>query len=71
MRTKRTCVHCGCTDDKACKGGCCWIVQHRATATGVCSQCDKQVLVELVRGIVRADTPVMLMAKGRAHGRKH
>jgi hypothetical protein len=35
----RTCVHCGCTDDHACPGGCSWAIQHTATPTGVCSQC--------------------------------
>ena len=36
----RTCVHCGCTDDRACPGGCSWTVLHKATNTGVCSQCQ-------------------------------
>jgi len=27
------CKRCGCTDDKACPGGCCWV------QPGICSQC--------------------------------
>ena len=38
-KTVRTCVHCGCTDDHACPGGCAWAIKHDATMTGVCSQC--------------------------------
>lgn len=35
----RVCVHCGCTDSRACMGGCTWMIKHQATNTGVCSQC--------------------------------
>lgn len=28
-----TCVHCGCSDERACPGGCYWIVP------GLCSAC--------------------------------
>jgi PRTRC genetic system ThiF family protein len=34
-----TCVYCGCTDSRACEGGCFWTEKHRATPTGVCSRC--------------------------------
>lgn len=37
----RTCAECGCTDSHACKGGCSWVVIHKATPTGVCSHCVK------------------------------
>jgi len=36
---ERTCVHCGCTDSKGCRGGCSWMIRHKKTPTGVCSQC--------------------------------
>lgn len=36
---ERTCVHCGCTDSRACDGGCEWSIEHRSTPTGVCSYC--------------------------------
>jgi hypothetical protein len=36
----RTCVHCGCTDSRACPGGCSWVVKHKLTNTGVCSSCN-------------------------------
>lgn len=36
----RTCVHCGCTTDQACAGGCHWVEEHQGTNTGVCSQCE-------------------------------
>lgn len=36
---ERTCIHCGCTDSRACAGGCKWIVKHKATPTGVCTSC--------------------------------
>jgi hypothetical protein len=38
-RGDRTCVHCGCTDSHACPGGCSWVEKHKATPTGVCSNC--------------------------------
>ena len=39
---ERTCVYCGCSESRACKGGCCWIERHPATPTGVCSNCGPQ-----------------------------
>jgi hypothetical protein len=36
---ERTCVHCGCTDSRACPGGCEWALLHKATPTGVCTPC--------------------------------
>lgn len=36
---ERVCVYCGCTDSKACPGGCSWILQHKPTLSGVCSSC--------------------------------
>lgn len=33
------CVNCGCTDNRACKGGCYWISVDRKAGTGLCSEC--------------------------------
>lgn len=37
--TERVCVNCGCTDSRACAGGCAWAEVHKATPTGVCTRC--------------------------------
>lgn len=34
-----TCIDCGCTDDKPCKGGCSWRAVDRKTRRGLCSAC--------------------------------
>ena len=34
-----TCVECGCTDDRACPGGCHWVNVDRSAGTGLCSAC--------------------------------
>lgn len=45
------CIKCGCTDDRACIGGCWWVrknvvpVEHRGVRylrgeLGICSECD-------------------------------
>jgi hypothetical protein len=34
-----TCTVCGCTDSKACVGGCWWETVDREAGTGVCSNC--------------------------------
>lgn len=36
---ERTCVQCGCTDSRACKDGCSWVIKHKFTMTGVCTNC--------------------------------
>lgn len=33
------CKICGCTDDRACEGGCCWATLDRDGKKGVCSNC--------------------------------
>jgi hypothetical protein len=33
------CIGCGCTDDRACAGGCHWLVE--AGANSVCSNCPE------------------------------
>lgn len=40
LQGERVCVHCGCSDNHACHfPGCVWSIKHKATPTGVCSQC--------------------------------
>lgn len=34
-----TCVKCGCTDSRACAGGCSWVRVDRAKGEGLCSEC--------------------------------
>ncbi len=46
---ERTCVHCGCTDSRACEGGCSWAVKHKHTPTGVCSRCVPRAVKEADR----------------------
>lgn len=53
----RQCVYCGCTDSRACAGGCAWAVLHPATRTGVCTSCvDK--LPGIALGRVNLTQPV-------------
>lgn len=35
----RRCVSCGCTTERACPGGCTWIMTFAHANAGVCSQC--------------------------------
>lgn len=35
----RTCRGCGCTDSRACPGGCAWLLLDIAAPTGVCTTC--------------------------------
>lgn len=35
------CACCGCTDLRACQGGCSWLAVNRDDGTGVCSNCPK------------------------------
>ena len=35
-----TCIRCGCTDSKACEGGCSWLWVDRKIGRGLCSQCE-------------------------------
>ncbi len=34
------CVGCGCTDARACEGGCSWLMVNRRLRIGVCSECE-------------------------------
>lgn len=36
------CIGCGCTDERACEGGCSWIAVDRAAGKGVCSNCPEK-----------------------------
>lgn len=45
----RTCVYCGCTDERACPGGCHWIEEHEHTPTGVCSRCFHAAAAALLK----------------------
>jgi len=38
--TVATCIGCGCTDDRACPGGCSWIIVERTSGIGVCTRCS-------------------------------
>lgn len=37
-----TCVYCGCTDSKACEGGCSWAEVDYKKGEGVCSKCAEK-----------------------------
>lgn len=37
------CVGCGCTDQRACPGGCTWLAVDRAAGDGVCSNCSEHL----------------------------
>lgn len=34
------CIGCGCTDERACLGGCFWLRVDYACGIGVCSNCE-------------------------------
>jgi hypothetical protein len=53
----RTCIQCGCTDLRACKGGCQWLLKHPKTNTGVCSECYQLALNSLAIAINESDEP--------------
>ena len=39
LQPNRTCIYCGCTDARACAGGCSWVVTFQFGNVGVCSSC--------------------------------
>ena len=43
---ERTCLICGCTDSKACKGGCSWLLPE------VCSKCITETVPECIEALV-------------------
>lgn len=56
MPRNRTCRGCGCTDTRACIGGCSWVLIDVRFPTGICSACaqvlewDPQALAEVGLG---------------------
>jgi hypothetical protein len=38
------CIFCGCTDKRACAGGCYWLDIHPSTPTGICSACGGKAM---------------------------
>jgi hypothetical protein len=40
---QRFCRGCGCSDLRACPGGCSWILLDIETPTGVCSACTEKL----------------------------
>lgn len=38
--SNRACRHCGCTDDRACEGGCYWV------EPDLCSACDPEAVAK-------------------------
>ena len=55
-KPERKCVYCGCTEGRACAGGCSWSVLHPKTLTGVCSQCVDR-LPGIVLGLISITPP--------------
>jgi hypothetical protein len=39
----RTCRGCGCTDLRACPGGCSWVLLDIESPSGICSTCAEEV----------------------------
>jgi len=44
IKKESKCIFCGCTDSKACPGGCYWVVVDIRKGIGVCSQCALKVM---------------------------
>lgn len=47
--TDATCRKCGCTDSRACAGGCSWLWVDREACTGLCSSCAPEITAEEVQ----------------------
>lgn len=43
MPAERSCRLCGCTDTRACPGGCSWVLQDLYSPTGICSTCGEEL----------------------------
>lgn len=56
LRPEATCVYCGCTDSRACAGGCSWIELHRHTPTGICSNCIPRASAKAIAVLRRQKT---------------
>ena len=66
LRPEATCVYCGCTDSKACPGGCTWVELHQHTPTGVCSGCTASI-----KGLQRLDCGGYILINPGAKGAGH
>lgn len=69
------CIGCGCTDDRACVGGCWWLRVDRALQVGVCSECadlvplwDAGARTPPVEVVVRYSGGAYNVRAGRLHG---
>lgn len=51
------CVGCGCTESRACAGGCWWLVSSTQSRSGVCSNCEDQLPAWLAGGGAEQATP--------------
>lgn len=65
----RVCTQCGCTDHRACPGGCIWIIEHPATNTRICSNCDRAALDAMITAINESETPIVLTPLGEKMAR--
>lgn len=60
---ERTCVYCGCTDSRACPGGCSWVVTWQYGHVGVCSACIaphqpfQQAIEPMIKSQSRREVP--------------
>lgn len=52
-----TCAICGCTDSKACPGGCWWIPDPAGLMRDICSACE-DVAREMAREMARCDDAI-------------
>jgi hypothetical protein len=78
----RICRGCGCTDARACPGGCAWVLLDIATPTGICSRCavrlewqvqllatvDNIGLGALLEALTRPDPVICPACKGERRG---
>jgi hypothetical protein len=54
MQPIAACISCGCTDDRACEGGCSWVWVDRETQQGRCSSCASVSLDDINPVVVEA-----------------
>lgn len=55
---------CGCTDERACEGGCFWVYKDEATGKGLCSKCVFEHIYKAAAGApedVRFDIAELLI----------
>lgn len=68
MSKQNTCVMCGCTDRRACAGGCSWIHVFEHGNAGVCSNCAEKFMVVQAKSLpeTRDLYPVVLYLNSEA-----